>query len=281
VQYRERHLVGYRFHDTAQVPARFPFGHGLGYTTWQVDDVRLTGAGTDRTVHARLTNTGSRPGSQVLQVYVGREGASAVARPAKELRGFARVHLDAGASTEVTIELDRRCFTVWDVATKAWVVEAGTYAVLVGTSSTQLTARLPVVLESDDVLATEPPVADLVANDAEFTALLGHPVPPPAPVRPFTRTTTIGELAASRAGRGLAALMQAGITRRVSGGEAIDDRMLTAVVQGMPLRAFVQMAGGALTFGHLDRVLAALNGDVRGLLRRGDRPGERDGAALR
>ncbi|HEX6888214.1 MAG TPA: glycoside hydrolase family 3 C-terminal domain-containing protein, partial [Candidatus Nanopelagicales bacterium] len=161
VQYRERHLVGYRFHDTAAVPARFPFGHGLGYTAWQVDDVRLTGAGTDLTVHARVTNVGARPGSQVVQVYVGRAGASAVARPAKELRGFAKVHLDAGASTEVTIELDRRSFTVWDVATKEWVVEAGRYELLVGTSSTQLHGRLPVVLESDDVVAPEPPVADL------------------------------------------------------------------------------------------------------------------------
>ncbi|HEX6888658.1 MAG TPA: hypothetical protein VF143_11180, partial [Candidatus Nanopelagicales bacterium] len=164
------------------------------------------------------------------------------------------------------------------VATKEWVVEAGRYELLVGTSSTQLHGRLPVVLESDDVVAPEPPVADLVANDEEFAALLGRPIPPPVPVRPFTRTTTIGELAASRAGRGLAALMQAGITRRASWGEEIDDQMLAAVVQGMPLRGFVQMAGGALTFGHLDRVLAALNGDVRGVLRRGDR---RDGAAVR
>ena len=128
---------GYRFHDIAGVPARFAFGHGLSYTTFAWSDVALTGTDTDVTVTLTVTNTGDRAGSDVVQVYV-RPGASVLRRPDKELKGFAKVHLEPGASETVAIALDRRAFAVWDVDAHDWVVPSGAYHVLVGESSRAL-----------------------------------------------------------------------------------------------------------------------------------------------
>src|SRR5262249_6051678 len=119
VQYREGPFVGYRFHDSAGGPARFPFGAGGSYTplNWaaRAPSSPDGGAPTDRVVTAKVTNTGDRAGSDVVQVYV-RDPESTVVRPHQELVGFAKVHLGPGASAEVEVPLDRRSFAVWDVA---------------------------------------------------------------------------------------------------------------------------------------------------------------------
>ncbi len=271
VQYREGLNVGYRFHDTYGVPARFAFGHGLGYTTFAYGEVTVAGSGTDLTVSVELTNTGARPGSEVVQVYVA-DVESSVHRPAKELAGFTRVSLEPGARTRVEVALDRRSFAVWDTAAHDWLVEAGTFEILVGASSVDIRGRVRVEVDSADTLAPAPPAVGASATDAEFAALLGAPIPAPAPVRPFTRTSTIGDLTSSRAGRPLAAALMWGISRRISA-EDLDGApdVLRSVMATMPLRTFVQMSGGALSLSGLDRVLAGLNGDLRGVLRRGRR----------
>jgi beta-glucosidase len=283
VEYRERFHVGYRFHDTAGVPAQFPFGHGLGYTQFEFGPVRVApsgvapsgvapsgvgpaGAGTELTVALEVSNTGARPGAAVVQVYV-RARASVVPRPAKELAGFAKVHVEPGGSAEVRVPLTRRSFTVWDVATHAWLVEPGEYEVMVGASSTDIRGRAVVTIESGDTVTPVPATVGPVATDAEFAALLGGPIPRPRPVRPFTRTTTVAELSASPIGRGLAAVMAAGARRRVATEDLEDSDIVDATLAGLPLRAFVQMAGGPLSFALLDRVVALLNGDLRSVVR--------------
>ena len=120
--------IGYRFHDTAGVPARFAFGHGLSYATFEWSDIAVAGSGCDLTVSVTVTNTGDRSGSDVVQVYV-HDRESSVHRPAKELKGFAKVHLAPGAHEDVTIPLDRRSFAVWDVVAHDWLVEAGDFEV--------------------------------------------------------------------------------------------------------------------------------------------------------
>ncbi len=267
VEYRETFHVGYRFHDTAQVPARFPFGHGLGYSTHEFGAPSVSGSGTDLLVCVPVTNTGPRDGSTVVQVYLGAVG-SRLRRPSKELVGFARIQLAAGASGTATIALDRRSFTVWDVAASDWLVEAGEYEVLVGASSTDLRGRITVHVDSPDLVSAGPAVVGPVATDAEFAALLGHPVPVPREPRPLDRTSTLADVSTTRVGRGLAGLLMGVMARRVDVDPEDDAAdMMATVAAGMPLRAFVQMAGGGLSFGLLDRVIAAMNGDPRGVLR--------------
>lgn len=111
VRYGERLLMGYR----AEPDARFPFGHGLSYTSFEWTDGRLDGD----TVRVTVTNTGARRGSEVVQAYVA-PPPGRFARPAKELRGFRKVTLDPGESTEVSLVMDDRWFAYWDPGERDW-----------------------------------------------------------------------------------------------------------------------------------------------------------------
>jgi len=114
VQYRECLNVGYRFHDTFGVAPRFCFGHGLSYTTFEYADLAVSGVGTQWEVAFTLTNTGSRAGAEVVQLYV-HDVAASVARPEQELKAFTKVWLEPGQSTRVVLSLGRRAFAVYDV----------------------------------------------------------------------------------------------------------------------------------------------------------------------
>ncbi|GGI15087.1 glycosyl hydrolase [Galliscardovia ingluviei] len=151
VDYGEGVFVGYRYYDTFKRQVAYPFGYGLSYSTFAIDQVQaVADAYQPNTVQvsARVTNTSDRAGAEVLQVYVAPE-QSAVARPVHELKGFAKVYLEAGASTTVTIELDSRAFAYWSERFNDWHVEEGTYTVEVGTSSRDIAARVAVTLEGD------------------------------------------------------------------------------------------------------------------------------------
>jgi len=256
VQYREGPWVGYRFHDAYAVAARFPFGHGLGYTTWDVRGLRVEGDGVRRTAVVTVQNTGARKGSAVVQVYV-RKPDSVVPRAAKELAGFVRVHLEAGASCEVQIPLERRVFSLWDRAGR-WVVEAGDYDVMAATSSVDVRDVATIRIESDDVVTPVRATAGPVATDAEFAAMLGHDIPVPEPLRPFRRTSTMSEVAQSRVGGVLVGLMKRQMAK-MAGDDPETLDLLEGVVAGLPVRGLAAMGDG-LTLPAIDRVLALLNG---------------------
>jgi beta-glucosidase len=271
VEYRETFNVGYRFHDTHDVPARFAFGHGLTYTTFSYGAPEVSGSGTDLAVAVDITNTGTRTGSEVVQVYV-HDVQSTLPRPAKELAGFAKVRLEPGQTARVDVALGRRSFAVWDVAASDWLVEAGEYGILVGASSTDLRGSVTIHIDSDDVLTPAPAPEGPVATNAEFAALLGRPIPVPRGQRPFTRTSTATDLETSRLGRRLVSAMRWGMKRQFASNDtgSMDD-MVEVVLASLPLRSFVMMSPG-MSFGILDRIVATLNGDVRGVIRPGRRP---------
>lgn len=263
VQYREGLYVGYRFHDSAGVPARFAFGEGLSYTIFEWSDIELPGEGTDLQVAVRVTNTGDRSGSDVVQVYV-RDVASSVYRPDKELKGFAKVHLAPGESRRVDIALDRRSFAVWDVSAHDWLVEAGSFEVVVARSSVDPVRVIEVQVDSADVLGPSAAPKDLVATDDEFVAMLGGPVPTPVPVRPFHRNTTLEELEATRVGRLLSSVIVREAMKRAHDEFPDPDEatlaMVRAAVREGPGRGLVLMGGGVIDFGQLDAVMDALDG---------------------
>lgn len=149
VRYGEGVMVGYRWHETVGVQARYPFGYGLSYTTFAVTDltVQVTGDDTARATVA-VTNTGDRPGSDVVQLYVAAQHGP-VRRPARELRAFAKVHLQPGKTQTVTLELDRRAFAYWDVERHGWVVTPGRYTVQVCRDAATVTAEQAVTLHGD------------------------------------------------------------------------------------------------------------------------------------
>jgi beta-glucosidase len=129
IRYAEGLLIGYRWYEARRLPVRFPFGHGLSYTTFGIGPPRLSSthlaAGGRLQVDVVVTNTGTRRGSEVVQLYVGPpDGGSAAPdrrlRPVKELKAFAKVRLDPGESTTVRLGLGERSFAYYDVADEAW-----------------------------------------------------------------------------------------------------------------------------------------------------------------
>ncbi len=134
VDYAEDIYVGYRYFDTHDRDIFFPFGFGLSYTTIEFSDMDLTVNDDVVLVQSTITNTGDREGAEVVQVYVHHKDPS-VDRPIRELKGFEKVHLDAGESVTVEIELDEMAFSYFHPDQLEWVMEPGEYQIQVGNSS--------------------------------------------------------------------------------------------------------------------------------------------------
>ena len=149
VRYREGVFVGYRHYQAHGIDPLFAFGHGLSYTSFAVSDVGLGGNGTDVTVTARITNTGTRAGSEVVQLYI-TPAQAPVPRPQRELKAFAKLHLAAGESREATLTLCRRDFAWFDVASRQWVVTAGQYRLVLARTAdgTDWTGSVDLVAQS-------------------------------------------------------------------------------------------------------------------------------------
>ena len=141
VRYEEGVFIGYRHYDKLGTAPLFPFGFGLGYTSFTlsdlaVEDSRFEADGTVE-VSVMVANTGGRAGSCVVQLYVSDEVSSAP-RPAKELKAFAKVALAAGESRRIALHLDDRAFAFFRAEAKHWLVEPGSFTLMVGTSSADL-----------------------------------------------------------------------------------------------------------------------------------------------
>jgi beta-glucosidase len=152
VVYKEGVFVGYRGYEHNHVKPLFPFGYGLSYTSFKYSHLEVTPAGGTSTagsyeVSFDVTNTGVRAGADVAQVYVA-EAAPTVPRPPKELKGFSRVELAPGETKHVSVQLNARAFTFYDVSGKHWHADAGEYSVEVGRSSEDLPLHADVTLSS-------------------------------------------------------------------------------------------------------------------------------------
>lgn len=258
VQYRETSYVGYRFHDTWSVAPRFPFGHGLTFTTFAYGDATVSGHGTDLVVSVPVTNTGTRRGSEVVQLYV-HDVVSSVHRPVQELKAFARVTLEPGETRDVELVLGHRSFAVYDVARARWAVEAGDFELRVGSSSRDLRTSCRVRVGSEDSVTPALHPAGPSATEQEFAALLGHPVPAPVPLLPFTTDSTVEDLGQTWLGRRLRRLLLSMATKRVKTDDPDAQAMIRAVLSQMPLRGMVAASDGRLTLDTLDRVVRVLN----------------------
>ena len=138
IVYSEGLFLGYRHFDKSGVKPLFPFGYGLSYTTFAYKNLSLTLASISGEQIARVdfdvANTGNRAGAEVAEVYVG-EANAPVPRPVKELKGFAKVQLDPGETKHVSIPLDSRAFSYYDVGKHKWTADAGNFTIYVAHSA--------------------------------------------------------------------------------------------------------------------------------------------------
>ncbi|MCL1952981.1 MAG: glycoside hydrolase family 3 C-terminal domain-containing protein, partial [Oscillospiraceae bacterium] len=184
-EYRESIFVGYRYYDTFGKPVRFPFGFGLSYTEFAYSGLKING----NTVTCTIKNTGNVAGAEIAQLYV-RDVKSTAFRPEKELKGFEKVFLKPGESKQITFKLDERSFAFYNTETKGWCVEAGAFELLVGASCGDIRLKGTVTKEGaaagtiPDLRTKAPAYYGLGGNTpadvpaAQFTAVLGRPLPP-------------------------------------------------------------------------------------------------------
>lgn len=144
-EYKEDILVGYRWHDTKKIPALFPFGHGLSYTTFSygkpvASAKEMTPDGT-LTIRLTVKNSGTCAGKEVVQLYVGDDKCS-VLRPVKELKRFTKVALAPGEEREVTFTLTADDLKFYDEASASWKAEPGRFTAYIAASSADVRGRV-------------------------------------------------------------------------------------------------------------------------------------------
>ena len=268
VEYREGLYIGYRYFTTAEKAVRFPFGYGMSYTTFAYSDM----AADEQGVSLIVTNTGSVAGTEIVQLYVAKKN-SELFRPAKELKGFARVTLAPGEKQRITIMLDDKAFRFWNVKANRWEIEGGEYELLVGASVEDIRLCEKISVHGT---ATVHPYEDrdldcyykgnvLHVSDADFEKLLGHPIPNGK--TKIDRNLTLGELNHARSPLGWLVWLVLTILLDVSYKRGKPD--LNILFQyNMPLRALAKMTNGAISMGMVDGIVMELQGFwILGLVR--------------
>ncbi|MCT9821227.1 glycoside hydrolase family 3 C-terminal domain-containing protein [Microbacterium sp. W1N] len=266
-EYREGPFIGYRHYETAEAPVAFPFGFGLSYTTFAYRDLEVDGDGAAVTV----TNTGARAGSEVVQLYIGRTDASGVVRPARELKGYAKVLLEPGESQRVRLPFSARTFRFFDVPSDSWRVEAGAYEVAVGSHVRDLPLRAAVTRDGVDLPALADDLASARAvsgglDDTEFAALLGRPVPDSTwAAGPLGENDPMDRLSAARSPLARGAYRILDSRRRKAEAAGAPDLNILFLLNG-PFRVISKMSGGLATSRLTAAVLTLVNGQTfRGL----------------
>ena len=265
--YREGPFVGYRYFTTAGLDVAFPFGFGLSYSSFEYSDLSVDEEGATLT----LTNTCSRDGAEVVQLYVSAPGG--VFGPARELKGFAKVEVAAEASVSVTIPFDRYTFRHWETSRGAWEREAGTWTIHVGRNATDTPLSATLEVSGTTPAPIDPALGHYLSGDvaavtdSEFAVLLGRTIPTAHPMDDLLASDPLSEMTRAKtwlarvAGRGLHAL------KAKADAKGTPDLNILFVLN-MPFRAIAKMSNGAASPDMVDAILDAVNGHpLRGLTR--------------
>ncbi|MBR5394078.1 MAG: glycoside hydrolase family 3 C-terminal domain-containing protein [Bacteroidaceae bacterium] len=148
-EYKEGIYVGYRWTDKQKLKPAFAFGHGLSYTTFKVSNLRCAFNETtdgNMTFKVDVTNTGDRPGADVVQLYI-TDVKCSVDRPVKELKAFQKVILKPGETQTLTLNTDKRALSFWDETTGDWKAEPGDFIAWAGDASDRLTCKVKFTLK--------------------------------------------------------------------------------------------------------------------------------------
>lgn len=265
-EYREGLYIGYRYYDTANIPVRYPFGHGLSYTTFLYSDIHEE---KDR-VTFTIANAGAWDGAEVAQVYVScRDGN--VFRPQKELKGFAKVFLKAGESRTVSVSLDDKAFRYFNVKTNRWEVESGIYTISVASDAAHVRLSANIRVEGTNAPAPYGALPGYESgritriSEEEYRDLLGHPIPDGHWGGELTRNDAICQLYYAKTGA--ARLVYKILTHMKEKSEAKGIPDLNILfVYNMPFRALAKMSGGLMSDRMVDDVVLLVNGHFwRGL----------------
>jgi len=203
--YKESVFVGYRYYRSAQKPVAFPFGYGLSYTTFSYGNMTATLSDGELRVTADITNTGTRAGAEIVQLYVASPCGNA-RKPDHELRAFSKVTLAAGETVTVALTVRIEDLGAWDCAKGAFTVDSGEYELRLCSNADTVCCRATVRIEGEGVLteadAVRKAYADLAhVSDEDFAATCACTIPTPAPPTPITIESRLADCQHTRLGR--------------------------------------------------------------------------------
>ncbi|MDR0530479.1 MAG: glycoside hydrolase family 3 C-terminal domain-containing protein [Oscillospiraceae bacterium] len=276
VEYRESIFVGYRYYDTAQKDVRFPFGHGLSYTSFAYTNLRLSRKNITPAdaleVTVTITNTGLLDGAEAVQFYVAPPGDADVFRAAKELKGFEKIFLKAGEKRRVSVTLDARAFAYYHVGVGDWVCAPGEYTIMAAASSRDIRLTAKVKLSNPEAapspyLGKELPhyfagLAHEIGNE-EFEAVLGYPLPPANYESPrrLNWDATLEDAQQSKFGRLLMKIISKGLPlAQAMAGDGLGD--VSGFIESaseMPIRSIAQWASKFMTARMVDAIVSLYN----------------------
>ncbi len=276
VEYRESIFVGYRYYEKAQKAVAYPFGYGLSYTSFAYSSLGIDTKSLEKSgnihVSCTVTNTGARAGAEVVQCYVGM-AHSRIPRAQKELRGFKKVFLQPGESKKVSVAIDERFASYYNVKTASWCVEEGEYTISLGSSSQDIRLSGSVQMCGDqneallDYLEKETPSyfdlpkGEFIIKDREFESVYGKPLPAfYIGKKRFTANSTLMDIRETWLGRFINKLFDKHAPKFM--GKTRDDlkNMMELSFQELPLRTFCLCSNGAFTMPQLDGLVHMLNG---------------------
>lgn len=240
VEYKEGIFVGYRYYDKKKREVLFPFGFGLSYTTFEYSNLTVNKSSIRDTetvtVSVDIKNTGSVPGKEIIQLYVG-DKKSTVIRPVKELKEFGKVDLEPGETKTLTFELGKRAFAYYNTQIHDWHVESGEFDIMIGKSSREIVLTSTITVESTVLLP--------------FT---------------FTKDTLYGDIKHNKKAMDIinATVNMDGLSGIAnneegdSASEAISVQMQEAMMKFMPLRGVLSF-GSSISVKELDELIDRLN----------------------
>ena len=269
-EYREGIYVGYRYYDKAKKSVRYPFGHGLSYTTFAYSDLIVR----DRKVSVQVKNTGAVSGAEVVQLYIAAPKGGFF-RPVRELKGFERVELEPGESKTVEFTLDDRSFAIWS---EGWKIPGGTYTVQIGASSRDIRLEQSVEIAGEEISL---PVwqagswYDTMSGHPsreEWEKLMGHPVPVISEPKKgqFTMDSTCMEMKEHSFVMKIQYMVTENIIAKGFGGKKdMSDpsyKMMITCATDCPMRSVVISSGGMMNDSLAQGMLHMANGHyIKGL----------------
>lgn len=265
VQYREALYVGYRDLSSRNIPALFPFGHGLSYTTFAYSNLTVCEFDPHRAsvlFSVDVTNTGGRDGKEVVFAFVQNPQPDTV-RPLVELRAFEKIFLASGETKTVTFRLTERAFSSFDAAKDAWVVQGGTYRIQIRKDAETLLLETSV-----DVLGPTPHWSDanrstrtIPYESSVFERVIGRPLEgtQKKAIRPFTIDNTLEDVASTFLGRQLKKIIVKMAQKAVQGQDELTVRMVEQSILETPLRSIAIMSGGKITVSNMKGIVQFLN----------------------
>ena len=263
-EYREGIYVGYRYYDRAGKPVRYPFGHGLSYTTFAYSNLTVC----DRKVSVLVKNTGAVSGAEVVQLYIA-PSKSGIFRPVRELKGFERVELEPGESKTVEFMLDDRSFAIWS---EGWKIPSGAYAVQIAASSRDIRLEESIEIFGEEISTPVWQAGSWYESVSgkpsreEWEKLMGHPVPiiPEPKKGQFTMDSTCMEMKDHSFVMKIQYMVTENIIAKGFGGKKdMTDpayRMMITCATDCPMRSVIISGGGAMSNSLAQGLLHMANG---------------------